>query len=89
MKSAPKDRGYVEITKTPDGYKWKNRAGEEWNLFSIDNECNKLRIGENCPYYANGLRLAIFNENGICLTPSGAKDCQGSDVFEYCNNCSK
>ena len=65
-KPAENDWHYVTISKTFNGnYKWKNKAGIEWNLISNGKECNLLQVGIQCPYYSNGYTFTRFNEKGI------------------------
>ena len=60
------DWHYVTITydsKTLT-YTWENRASRKWSLYPTDKD-DELRVGEDCPYYSDGYKIARITEEGI------------------------
>jgi len=55
---------HIDYDESTQKYTWSNRAGVKWSMYQT-NVFNKLRVGEDCPYFENGYTEAIFNENGI------------------------
>jgi len=70
------DWHYVTITRKVDGdYTWENRAGKVWTLYSSEDVCAPLDVGEDCPYYdwpkPEYYRSASYNKAGIYGPGSG------------------
>lgn len=59
-------RPFVSITynEVTNSYTWKNKAGVTWTLFP-SKDSDTLKVGKDCPYYANGYKTAKFNQMGI------------------------
>lgn len=57
---------YVTITYDLETstYAWENRANKRWTLYPT-NKTDKLRVGEDCPYYESGYTVARITDEGV------------------------
>ena len=73
-KGGKTDWHYVQITKVDATHlKWTNRAKASWTLTLDANDRTKAAVGADCPYYAQGYRIAQLNWNalGVVIGISG------------------
>jgi len=79
------DWHFVNITEDSGGnYRWMNRAGVSWSLYVTIQDYNlTVRVGEDCPFYANGYRDVIFNAVGVYGPGNEFYQFKGNDDPQY------